>query len=342
MRILITGGAGFIGTNLIPKLIAEGHEVAVIDNMSHGTYVDEIHDECEYFFNVDCVNKDDIVKIVNEVKPDATFMFHGLVSIYDCHKDPQFAIMNNLIGSANVFDALLEAECPRVIFAETSAVYENCEMGIRGYTEDQCDPTTMYAVTKHALVMMARSYARTRGLKFTALRYFNVAGARQDFSRTVPPLFAGFAIRMIGGNNPIIFGDGYRRRDFIHVDDINDFHLLCLKDDRTIGETFNLGRNQGHSLFEIGNYIAEVLRRKGFAAPSPSNLKYTFFPEINGEAFEIRGNSNKARGLGWTPSRDIVTMLEDTIDYLAEQIELGNIDPTTYMAHLNADEVKIG
>jgi UDP-glucose 4-epimerase len=333
MKILITGGAGFIGTNLIPKLLDDGHECIVIDNMSHGTYVPQIHDRV-VFYQVDCRDADSINTIVESHKPDATFMFHGLVSIYDCHQQPQFAIENNLIGSANLFDALVKHNCPRVIFAETSAVYENNELPIDGYSEETSDPTTMYAVTKAALVLMARSYARTRGLKFTALRYFNVAGAMQDFRRTVPPLFAGFALRMMGGNDPIIFGNGHRRRDFIHVDDINDFHLQCLTDDRTINQTFNLGRGESHSLYEIGDMVARILGIKEF--------KYSLMPEINGEAFEIRANISKAKALGWIPKKSIYTALEDTIIYLREEIAKGNIDPKTFMNSVKIESVKIG
>lgn len=346
MKILITGGAGFIGTNLIKQLIHKGeHEVCVIDNMSHGTYVESIHDDT-HFHEADCCDKKAVDKIVENFKPDATFMFHGLVSIYDCHNNPQLAISNNLIGSANVFDALIKHNCPRVIFAETSAVYENNPLPENGYNESLSDPTTMYAVTKAALVLMARSYARTRGLRFTALRYFNVAGAMQDFRRTVPPLFAGFALRMLGGNKPIIFGNGERRRDFIHVDDINDFHMLCLKDDRTIGETYNLGRGESYSLYEIGYRVADLLAGP-FAAIheqniNPEKLEYQLMPEINGEAFEIKSDIRKALSLGWYPKRSIDSALYDTINYLNAEIAKGNVDPKTFMANVNIESVKIG
>lgn len=337
MKILITGGAGFIGTNLIPKLLEEGHDIAVIDNLSRGTLVPGIHDhERVVMYAADCRDKEAMNSIVAGFKPDATFMFHGLVSIYDCHNNPQEAIDNNLIGSANLFDALIANNCPRVIFAETSAVYENNALPDTGYNEETSDPTTMYAVTKAALVLMARSYARTRGLKFTALRYFNVAGAMQDFRRTVPPLFAGFALRMMGGNKPIIFGNGDRRRDFIHVDDINDFHLLCLKDDRTIGETYNLGRGESHSLYEIGTMVADILGLRH------KQLQYEMMPEINGEAFEIRADIRKASALGWAPSRSIYRALHDTINYLQKQVDAGHIDPTTFMNNVKIDSVKIG
>lgn len=341
MRILITGGAGFIGTNLIPKLLDEGHEVTVIDNMSHGTRVPHIHDRVTNFYPIDCCDKAAVDYVVDELKPDATFMFHGLVSIYDCHRDPQFAIQNNLIGSANLFDALVKYNCPRVIFAETSAVYENIPLPENGYHEEQSDPTTMYAVTKAALVLMARSYARTRGLKFTALRYFNVAGAMQDYRRTVPPLFAGFALRIMGGNNPIIFGDGNRRRDFVHVDDINDFHLQCLTDERTINETFNLGIGNSYSLFEIGEYVANSLHEKSICCV-PVTLDYDMLPEINGEAFEIRSNISKARAIGWSPKRTIQDAISDTVVYLDAQVKDGHIDPKTFMQDVKIESVKIG
>lgn len=340
MKILITGGAGFIGTNLIPKLLDAGHEVAVIDNMSHGTYVPAIHDRVK-FHKADCCMREAMFSIVKDFMPDATFMFHGLVSIYDCHRDPQKAITNNLIGSSNVFDALIAAKCPRVIFAETSAVYENNPLPPTGYSEETSDPTTMYAVTKAALVLMARSYARTRGLKFTALRYFNVAGAMQDYRRTVPPLFAGFALRMIGGNKPIIFGDGNRRRDFIHVDDINDFHLQCLTDDRAINETFNLGISNSYSLYEIGEYVAEALHATGKYL-IPEKIEYQMMPEINGEAFEIRSNISKAKSIGWRPKKSIHEAIRDTIHYLEEQIEDGHINPKTFMENVKIADVKIG
>jgi len=314
MKILITGGAGFIGTNLISKLLNTEHKITVIDNMSHGTFVDGIHNHPD-FIEIDCCDKESVDKVVERFKPDVTFMFHGLVSIYDCHNNPQLAIQNNLIGSANVFDALIKHNCPRVIFAETSAVYENNPLPKDGYSEELSDPTTMYAVTKASLVLMARSYARTRGLKFTALRYFNVAGAMQDFRRTVPPLFAGFALRMLGGNKPIIFGNGHRRRDFIHVDDINDFHLLCMTDDRTIGEIYNLGRGESHSLFEIGDMVDEILN-----PGNPALVEFLQMPEINGEAFEIKANIQKALSLGWYPKRSVFFALHDTISFLKGDI----------------------
>ena len=338
MKILITGGAGFVGTNLIPMLLSQGHSVTVIDNLAHGSYISEVHDRIT-FIKSDITSRDLLFSQVNNIQPDATFHFAGLVSIYDCHKNPYDAIQNNIVGSVNLFDACLAAGCPRVIFSETSAVYENCELLHSGYFEGQSDPTTVYASTKAAVAILAESYARTKGLQYTALRYFNIAGPIQDYKRTVPPLFAGFALRLIGGSNPIIFGDGHRRRDFIHVDDINDFHVKCLTNQKTIGQTYNLGCGRSYSLYEIGDLIHSVLTERNYAVKS--KIEYDMLPEINGEAFDIYADISKAKSLDWEPKRSLRQAIEDTIIYLEKEIQLGNISPDTYMSKLDTSEIKI-
>jgi UDP-glucose 4-epimerase len=339
MKILITGGAGFVGTNLIPRLLDDGHEVFVIDNLKQGSLIPEVHNRVDFCLG-DITVREDILSYVEKVKPDVTFHFAGLVSIYDCHKESAAACLNNINGSLNVFDALLTHGCPRIIFSETSAVYENCELPKEGYNESQSDPTTFYSTSKACVALIAESYARTKGLQYTALRYFNVAGPIQDYRRTVPPLFAGFAIRMIAGNKPIIFGNGERRRDFIHVDDINDFHVLAMNAPETIGQTYNLGRGESYSLYEIGTIVSDVLRKRGYTVPD--QVEYTMMPEINGEAFDIYADVRKANCLGWAARKSIAQALEDTIVYLEAEITNGAINPDTYMSNINTDSVKIG
>lgn len=337
-KVLITGGTGFVGTNLIPMLTKNSYEVVLIDNLSQSVYDKKIHGKAKFHL-ADIRDANVMNKIFMYEKPDVVFHFAGLVSIYDCHNDTVSAAENNIIGTINVFNAALNCGCDRVIFSETSAVYENVELPEYGYTEDASDPTTFYASTKAAIAMIANSYARTRGLKYTALRYFNIAGPVQDYKRTVPPLFAGVALRLFGGHNPIIFGDGNRCRDFIHVDDVNDFHLLCLNDERTIGQTYNLGSGCTYSLFRISEFIFEYLRANNKL--ELSRLEYDFYPEINGEAHAIFANIDKAKALGWKPRKTIYDAIIDTIYYLEKEIESGNVDPTKFMVDLNTDSVKI-
>jgi len=337
-KILITGGCGFVGSNLIPLLIENSYDVVIVDNLSQSVYDKNLHGNAKFHL-ADIRDANIMNKIFMNEKPDVVFHLAGLVSIYDCHNDTLSAAHNNIIGSINVFNAALACGCDRVIFSETSAVYENVDLPDGGYTEDTSDPTTFYATTKAAVALIADSYARTRGLKYTALRYFNIAGPVQDYKRTVPPLFAGVALRLLGGRNPIIFGDGNRSRDFIHVDDVNAFHLLCLNDDRTIGQTFNLGSGMSYSLFRISEFIFEYLRvNNDLELPL---LEYDFYPEINGEAHTIYANIDKAKSLGWKPMKTMFDAIVDTIKYLEKEIELNNVKPSEFMVNLNTDTIKI-
>ncbi len=333
-KILITGCTGFVGTNLIPMLLEQGYEVSGIDNLSQSEWIPEFHDKLDMFYHEDIRDAEAMNKIFMKEKPYCTFHFAGLVSIYDCDKNPSEAADNNIIGSLNVFNAALNAGCPRVIFSESSAVYENCDLPEDGYNETQSDPVTFYSTTKAAVALIAESLSRTKGLKYTALRYFNIAGPIQDYKRTIPPLFAGVALRLLGGNNPIIFGDGTRRRDFIHVKDVNDFHLMCINDPFTIDQTYNLGTGHSHSLFEIAEIVHSYL---GIT----DRLEYDMFPEINGEAHTIFADIEKATSLHWTPRKTIEDCIFDTIDYLKIEIQKGNINPKTYMIDLDITDIKI-
>ena len=344
MKILITGGTGFVGTNLVPEL-AKDHEVYCIDNFNQSEFNPEFHKDYKKIYCCDITDREKLFKIFDEVKPDKVFHFAGLVSIYDCNREPHVAVKNNIEGSINVIDATLNSGCDRIIFSETSAVYENCELPKDGFSETQSDPTTIYSVTKASIALFAKSYARLKGLKYTALRYFNIAGPIQDYKRTVPPLFAGVALRLLGGNNPIIFGDGTRRRDFIHVDDINKFHLMCINpkyEEKTINETFNLGTGKSYSLFEISKIVYDYLKSKDLLKQVyDKDLEFDTLPEINGEAHTIFADINKAKSIGFKPEKTIEDEIKDTVDYLLTEIEKGNVNPKEFMKDLDTSKVKI-
>ena len=334
-RILITGGAGFIGTNLINDLLKRGHNpdcIAVVDNLSHGTYLPKVHDKIKNFFKED-IRNEYVKKIIAEFKPEFIYHFAGLVSIYDCHADPYEAVDNNILGSINILDAAAETGVKRVIFSETSAVYENEPLPPHGFHEGQSDPTTIYSTTKAALALIAESYKRTKGVDYTALRYFNVAGPLQDYNRTVPPVFAGFIIRLMGGHNPIIFGDAMKARDYIDVDDVNEFHILCMTNENTKNQTFNLGTGKMTNLMELKDIIGDVM-----GTPNPD---VDLHDPIAGEALNIFADTSKANALGWYPKKSMVDTIKETIEYLKEEVNEGNINPATFMEDLKTESVKI-
>jgi len=334
-KILITGGAGFVGTNFINDLLKRGHNpdcIAVVDNLSHGTYLPQIHDKIYHFYQED-IRNEYVKTIITQFKPEYIYHFAGLVSIYDCHANPYDAVDNNILGSINILDAAAEAKVKRVIFSETSAVYENCEMSDTGFNETQSDPTTIYSTTKACLALIAESYSRTRGVNYTALRYFNVAGPLQDYNRTVPPVFAGFIIRLMAGKNPIIFGDSMKARDYIDVDDVNAFHMLCMENENTANQTFNLGTGKMTTLNDLKDIIGNVM--------GIQNVEYDQYNAIAGEALNIRADISKAKSIGWLPKKSMVDTIKETLTYLEEEVKQGNIDPLTFMADLQIEKVKI-
>lgn len=334
-KILVTGGAGFVGTNFINDLLNRGHNpkcIAVIDNMSHGTYIPKVHDQIENFHKVDIRNQY-VENIIQEFAPDYVYHFAGLVSIYDCNEDPYEAVDNNILGSINVMNGCVKAGVKRIIFSETSAVYENCEMPEDGFNETQSDPTTVYSTTKACLALLAESYQRTKGLNYTALRYFNVAGPLQDYDRTIPPVFAGFILRIKGGHNPIVFGDYMKARDYIDVSDVNAFHILCMENENTANQTFNLGTGKMTNLMELKNMIGDIM--------GVGEVPFDHYDAIAGEALNIRGDISKAKSMGWEPKKDIKDTIKETIVYLENEIAEGTIDPLTFMEDLEIEKVKI-
>jgi UDP-glucose 4-epimerase len=331
-KILITGGAGFIGTNFINDLLIRGHNpncIAVIDNLAHGTYLPNIHDKIINFFKED-IRNEYVKTIISNFKPDYIYHFAGLVSIYDCHKNPYEAVDNNILGSINILDAAADNNVKRIIFSETSAVYENCNMPHTGFNETQSDPTTIYSTTKACLALLAESYSRTKGVNYTALRYFNVAGPLQDYNRTVPPVFAGFIIRLIAGKNPIIFGDPLKARDYIDVDDINSFHMLCMENENTANQTFNLGTGKIVSLLDLKDIIGNVM--------GINDVSYDHYEPIVGEALNIQADISKAKSVGWAPKKSMNLTIKETFDYLTNEINNGNINPSTFMDNLKISE----
>lgn len=338
MKILITGGAGFIGTNFITDLLKNDvienpkENIIVIDDMSQGTFLPGIHDKVNFVYGD--IRNDATKNYYKDV--DVVYHFAGLVSIYDVDKSRYEAIDINVLGSVNVFEFSKNAGVKKVIYAETAALYENAELPENGYDETEVAPRTIYAASKLMLRNLALSYSRLGELSVTGLRFFNVYGDHQDFSRTVPPAACGFGIRVLQGNRPIIFGDETRRRDFIHVDDIVSFLNIMLNDkiwDETNGEAYNLGTGKSISLIELVNIFYEMtdMENKGFEQQE----------EINGEAFNIFANIEKAKRLGWEPKISFKQGHASLIETFKRQIASGEI-PADYMKGLNIADLKIG
>jgi nucleoside-diphosphate-sugar epimerase len=302
-RIVVTGVAGFIGSNLADRLLAEGYTVVGLDNLSQGV-IEQVPDRVE-FHRTD-IRSDSISRLFRGAS--AVFHLAAKNCISDCQREPVETMSVNVTGSANVLEAATSAGVRKVIYAESSALYEGIE---RFPTpEDEVAPVSFYAVSKLAARDVARAYGRFRALTTTALRYFCVYGPRQDDRRTIPPVMSAFILRLLDGERPTIYGTGEKRRDFIHIDDVNDFHLQCLTNPRTDGGTFNLGSGVDYTVNQIYDEIARLL---GCSVP-PQRAS-----ELPGEAQRTLADVSRARSLGWEPKVSLRDGLRGMIAYISRE-----------------------
>jgi len=309
-KVLITGVAGFIGSNFADRLLKEGdYQVIGIDNLAYGVR-EQVPDGVE-FYQLD-IRDSSIYPLFQQI--DYVFHFAAKNCISDCQLDPVETADINVRGTVNVFEAAKRNGVRKVIYAESSALYEGSSTFPT--PENEIVPLSFYAVSKVSTMYFAEAYRRFYNLKYTALRYFCVYGPRQDYRRTVPPVFSAFIIKLLKGEQPIIYGTGEKRRDFIFIDDINDFHLMCMHDSRTDNEVFNLGSGKNYSVKEIYQIIARLLN---------SDLQPVHQPDLPGEAFANLADIRKAQNLGWQPRVDLITGLQKSIDYIKMEMAKGNI-----------------
>jgi len=309
MRIAITGVAGFIGSNLAARLLKEGYQVAGIDNLAYGLR-ENVPDGVE--FHKRDIRDRGIYGLFEGV--DAVFHLAAKNCISDCQADPIETADINVTGTINVFEAARRAGVRKIIYAESSALYEGS--GLLPTPESAVQPESFYAVSKLAGMHFAEAYKRYYGMTFTALRYFCVYGPVQDYRRTIPPVMSAFIIKLLKGERPVIYGTGEKRRDFVYVDDVNDFHLLCLRDSRTDNGTYNLGSGENHSVLEIYEIVSRLLGVR---------IKPEFKPDLPGEAQTTLADITKASALGWKPKTDMRTGIMRLIEYIKREFEAGRI-----------------
>lgn len=309
MKILVTGVAGFIGSNLADRLLSGGHKVLGIDNLSYG--LKENIPVGVQFHQMDIRNKA-IYPLFDGM--DAVFHLAAKNCIADCQKDPVETADINVHGTVNVFEASKKASVSKIIYAESSALYEGATM--YPTPESAEAPESFYAVSKIASKYFADAYHRFTDMTFTALRYFCVYGPAQDYRRTIPPVMSAFIIKLLKGEKPIIYGTGEKKRDFVYVDDVNDFHMLCLADKRTDSKVFNLGFGVNYSVNELYAIVCKLLK---------VNISPIHKPDLPGEAETTLADINLARMVGWEPKTDIEKGLKAAIAYIKGELAKGNI-----------------
>jgi UDP-glucose 4-epimerase len=250
MKVLITGGAGFIGSNLAEKLLAEGHKVTVMDNISTGKR-ENIPKDAE-FFELDIANLDSIKAIFKN--KDVVFHVAAIPRISRSIENPAESFSSNVTGTLNVLLASRDAGVRRVVYSASSSAY-----GIQEklpLSEDmRSRPLNPYALTKYIGEELCKEFTDLYGLDTISLRYFNVYGQKMDIRGEYATVIGKF-LRLKSEGKPLtIVGDGKQTRDFTHVDDIVTANVLAMRIECGGGEVINTGGGDRHSVLEIADLI---------------------------------------------------------------------------------------
>lgn len=274
---LITGGAGFIGSNICKTLLEEGHKVRVLDNLSTGK-MDNIND---ILTDIEFVNGDiRDQKTVGKAVEGTDFVLHhaAISSVQYSLMDPVFCSEVNTQGTLNLLCAARDAKVKRVVFASSASVYGQNEI-IPKHEGMKAEPASPYAVTKYNIEVYARIFYSVYGLETVCLRYFNVFGPRQNPKSSYCGVISLFIKALQEGNTIEIFGDGEQTRDFIYVDDVVRANLLAINSDRVgKGEVINIATGIDKSLNELVNIIGTIMDKNPeiiYSAQKKGDIKHS-------------------------------------------------------------------
>lgn len=302
--IAVTGAAGFIGSNLCRALLEKGYRVVAIDDLSAGTR-ENLPAGVE-FHKVD-ICEPGLEKYLEGVST----IFHMAAKncLPDCAADPVSTSRINVMGTSNVMMAAVAAKVPHVVYSDTSAEYE----GVEDFPSpiDKVSPVSVYACSKRGGALAAQSIASLHGITFSTVRYFNVYGPAQDWRRVVPPVMSAFTIKLLNKEQPFIYGTGEKRRDFIHVDDVNSFHLMLIEKREIQGGTFNLGSGEDFSILEVFRVIQRELN---------SPIEPIFKPDLPAEAFRTCADVSRTVDTGWRPRISLEEGTRRFIEYTRERL----------------------
>jgi UDP-glucose 4-epimerase len=288
MKALVTGGAGFIGSNLVDKLIDMGWDVVVIDNQSA---------ECneKFYWNSKAENhKLDICdyEFTRDLYDGVDYVFHLAAEsrLQPAIENPINAVIKNSVGTCTVLQCSREAGVKRVVYSSTSSAY-----GLNKFPNIETDPNDClnpYSVSKVSGEELCKMYTKLYGLKTIIFRYFNVYGNRSPTTGQYSPVIGIFLKQRDDGKSLTVVGDGSQRRDFIHVDDVVSANVLAATseniDDEYYGQVFNIGSGKNISILEISQSISNDI---------------IFIPERSGEAKTTLADITKAQTiLKWNPN----------------------------------------
>lgn len=308
MRYLVTGGAGFIGSNTVDELVQRGHSVVVLDDLSGGK-----EDNLAEIRNKITIIKGSItdLEMVRKAMHEAEYVLHlaARTSVPRSVKDPLDTNRINVEGTLNVLVAAKEMKVKRVVYAASSAAYGETPALPKVETMEP-EPISPYGVTKYVGELYGAAFLKCYGLETVSLRYFNIFGPRQDPSSPYSGVLAKFCTAFLEDTKPVVFGDGEQTRDFTFVDNAVHANLLACEAPNVAGQVFNVGCGDRISL----NQVLAALRK---ITGKPLEAKYD--PPREGDIRDSQADISAARKfLGYEPQVGFERGLQLTFDWYRE------------------------
>jgi len=306
VKVLVSGGAGFIGSNTVDALIEAGHEVVVVDDLSVGKKSNL--NPSAVFYETD-IRDEKLSEIFEKEKPDAVIHHAAQVSVRESVKNPTHDASINLVGSINLLEGARKNNVKKFVYASTGGVIYGEPEYLPCDEKHPVAPICPYGASKYAFEQYLKMYHILYGMDYTILRYANVYGPRQDplGEAGVIAIFAGL---LFDGKNPIVFGDGDQTRDYVYVGDVVSANLLALEK-TTENKLFNIATAKETSVNELG----EILIKEVGVDIRPKHTN-----PVVGEIRNIHLDASLAeKQLGWTPKVGLRDGIKKTIKWMRGQ-----------------------
>jgi UDP-glucose 4-epimerase len=307
MRIVVTGGAGFIASHVVDGYVKLGHEVAVIDDLSRGQR--QNLNKCARFYQCDVRDREALERIFAAEKPEVVNHHAAQMDVRRGVREPIFDAQVNILGSLNVLETAVAHGTRRIIYISTAGAAYGEPAQFPVTESHPVDPITPYGISKHTVEHYLFTFNVLYGLSYVVLRYGNVYGPRQN-SAGEAGVFAIFCEKMLSGVQPVIYGDGTKVRDYVYVHDAVQANIAAL--DRGTHEIFNIASGQPTTDYEVFRTVRDLLGKSG--------LEPSYVSKRPGEIDSIYLDVSKAqRLLGWTPAVSLQDGARQTVRYFEQR-----------------------
>lgn len=312
MRILVTGGAGFIASHVADGYIAAGHDVCILDDLSRG-HRKNVNAKAR-FYHGDIQDARFVESVFQKEKPEVINHHAAQMDVRRGVREPLFDASVNILGSLNILQAAVAHKSKRVIYISTAGAAYGEPKRVPVPENDPIDPITPYGISKHTVEHYLFTYRFLYGLDYVVLRYGNVYGPRQS-SQGEAGVFAIFCEQMLSGVQPVIYGDGTKIRDYVFIDDVVRANLAAIQ--RGEGEIFNIASSVETTDQEVFDLVCELV--------GGPQVKPRYVPRRPGEIDKIRLDISKAqRLLRWAPQVSLREGARRTVEYfqqISQQLE---------------------